>query len=376
MTPITRKEIEEGMVLFCKSGSHAYGLNTETSDLDYKGICIAPRRFYVTLEKFEQKDKGWDDESFPETRFPELDGSDSVVYEVRRYLTLLQSQNPNILEMLWQEPEDYILMSPLGQVLVDNRHKLISKRIAGTFIQYARAQIKKMEIHRKWLRHPPKKRPNWEDYGVETPNLTNSQIEAFIEYLYLLLKDRIEYYQESEDLYEIIHDRVDWKSVLKQSVLPEDCVEMTQQITRASNDYMALLGVSQQYRADLKKWNSYQDWLKNRNVKRSEIEKVCGYDGKNASHCVRLMHMAIEGLRTGKIIVNRAKAGDRELLLDIKYGRLPYDELDKMVNDLFIKAEGVIQNECVLPSQIDRSLINQLCEEIISEQTKNSNFTK
>jgi predicted nucleotidyltransferase len=41
MKQITRKEIEGGMILFCKSGSHAYGLNTETSDYDYKGICSA-----------------------------------------------------------------------------------------------------------------------------------------------------------------------------------------------------------------------------------------------------------------------------------------------------------------------------------------------
>jgi len=46
------------MILFCKSGSHAYGLNTEMSDLDFKGICVAPRKFYTTLETFEQKDKG------------------------------------------------------------------------------------------------------------------------------------------------------------------------------------------------------------------------------------------------------------------------------------------------------------------------------
>jgi len=59
MADITREEIENGMILFCKSGSHAYGLNIENSDLDYKGICIAPKRFYITFKTFEQKDKGW-----------------------------------------------------------------------------------------------------------------------------------------------------------------------------------------------------------------------------------------------------------------------------------------------------------------------------
>lgn len=362
---ITRKEIEQGMVLFCMSGSHAYGLNTEMSDRDYKGICIAPRRFYVTLEEFEQKDKGWDDFPCPDSKFPELDGSDTVVYEVRRYLRLLQSQNPNILEMLWQEPQDYIHLTDLGKILIANRERLLSKKIAGTFVQYARAQIKKMETHRKWLLDPPKKKPEWEDYGIPSNYLTSTQIEAFIEYLYLLIKDRIEYYQVAKDLYELLNDKVDWKGVLKQAVLPADCVATSQELTRASDEYMVLLRASQQYRSDCKRWSNYQDWLRTRNVKRSEIERVCGYDGKNASHCVRLMNMAIEGLRTGEIIVNRKRAGDQQFLLDIKYGRVSYDELNQIVNELFELSEHVIKNECVLPSHIDRSLINELCETVI-----------
>lgn len=361
---INREEIENGMILFCKSGSHAYGLNTEMSDLDYKGICVAPKRFYTTLETFEQKDKGWEQDG-GQTEFPQLDNSDSVVYDIRRYLSLLRSQNPNILEMLWQTPDSYIYLDDIGQTLIENRKNLISKRISGTFVQYARAQIKKMETHRKWLLDPPTKKPEWEDYGVSSPKLTSTQIESFIEYLYLLIKDRIEYYQASTDLYEILNSQVDWKGVLKQSVLPEECFKETQQVTRASDEYMSLLHSSQQYRADLKRWNNYQDWLVNRNVKRSEIERTCGYDGKNASHCVRLMKMAIEGMRTGELFVNRKEVGDADLLLDIKYGRISYDELNNMVNKLFEEAEHVIKNECVLPSSIDDSLINSLCEEIV-----------
>jgi predicted nucleotidyltransferase len=368
---ITRKEIEEGMILFCKSGSHAYGLNTEMSDLDFKGICVAPQRFYTTLETFEQKDKGWareqQDEGVFNSRFPELDNSDSVVYGIRRYLSLLRSQNPNILEMLWQTPDSYLYLDFLGQSLIDNRKKLISKRISGTFVQYARSQIKKMETHRKWLLNPPTRRPEWEDYGVSSPSLTPSQIESFIEYLYLLIKDRIEYYQPSVELYELLNDRVDWKGILKQSVLPEECFDETQKITRASDEYMALLHSSQQYRSDLKRWSNYQDWLTNRNVKRSEIERACGYDGKNASHCVRLMKMAIEGMRTGELLVNRKLVGDADFLLDIKYGRITYDELSSIVTQLFKEAEHVVKNECVLPNTVDDLLINTLCAETVEK---------
>jgi hypothetical protein len=147
--------------------------------------------------------------------------------------------------------------------------------------------------------------------------------------------------------------------------MPEDCFPLTQAMTNASDDYMRLLRISQQYRSDLKRWNNYQDWLKNRNPKRSEIERECGYDGKNASHCVRLMTMAIETMKTGEIIVNRKKAGDVNFLLDIKYGRISYTELIAIVDELFKSAENIIKYECTLPNRVDYDLINNLCERII-----------
>ena len=69
--------------------------------------------------------------------------------------------------------------------------------------------------------------------------------------------------------------------------------------------------------------------------------------------------------KTGEIVVNRAKAGGRELLLDIKQGRLPYTEVDEMVNGLFEESERVLREECVLPDRVDYSLISSLCEEVI-----------
>ena len=79
--------------------------------------------------------------------------------------------------------------------------------------------------------------------------------------------------------------------------------------------------------------------------------------------------MAIEGLRTGELIVNRKKAGDAGLLLDIKLGRLSYEEVHNMVNELFSEAEYVFHNECVLPDRIDYDFVNSLCEEIVERSS-------
>lgn len=58
-------------ILFGRHGSHAYGLNTATSDEDFKGVCIAPISYYLGFaNRFEQA----------ESRDP----YDLVVYEIGR----------------------------------------------------------------------------------------------------------------------------------------------------------------------------------------------------------------------------------------------------------------------------------------------------
>jgi hypothetical protein len=79
------------------------------------------------------------------------------------------------------------------------------------------------------------------------------------------------------------------------------------------------------------------------------------------------MKMAIEGMRTGELLVNRKLVGDADFLLDIKYGRITYDELSSIVTQLFKEAEHVVKNECVLPNTVDDLLINTLCAETVEK---------
>ena len=50
-----RYESRRGLILLVTHGSHAYGLNTPTSDLDIKGIAIPPREYFLGFaNSFEQ----------------------------------------------------------------------------------------------------------------------------------------------------------------------------------------------------------------------------------------------------------------------------------------------------------------------------------
>jgi len=68
-------------------GSHAYGLNTETSDEDIRGICIPPEKYWLGLTRFDQADK--------------FQNEDKVIYNIKKFVELAADCNPNIIEFLY-----------------------------------------------------------------------------------------------------------------------------------------------------------------------------------------------------------------------------------------------------------------------------------
>ncbi len=78
------------------------------------------------------------------------------------------------------------------------------------------------------------------------------------------------------------------------------------------------------FRAAVKHHRSYQEWRENRNPRRAELEERYGYDTKHAMHLCRLLKMGIEILEQGQVLVKRP---DRDWLLSVRRGALPYEEL-------------------------------------------------
>ncbi len=127
----------QGTILLGYRGSIAHGMyvpNTDPNSIDDKdllGVCIPPERFYYGLNKFEQKEafyKEWD----------------AVTYEVRKFVKLLIQQNPNVLGMLWLEPQHYIYMTAEGKHLLNNRDLFVGRSAYHSFTGYAYSQLKRM----------------------------------------------------------------------------------------------------------------------------------------------------------------------------------------------------------------------------------------
>ena len=75
---------DRGLIIFeCITGSNAYGTNLPTSDIDIKGVFIQPLEDILGFGYVEQVN----DEK-----------CDVTYYELRRFLELISTANPNLLE--------------------------------------------------------------------------------------------------------------------------------------------------------------------------------------------------------------------------------------------------------------------------------------
>jgi hypothetical protein len=108
---------------------------TSIDDKDTMAVCVPPLDYYVGLNEFGSR-------GTQEIRRGEWD---IVVYEARKALRMLRQGNPNILSMLWVEPNHVIAEADAGRLLRDNRDVFVGRHVYPAFTGYAYAQISKLQ---------------------------------------------------------------------------------------------------------------------------------------------------------------------------------------------------------------------------------------
>lgn len=119
-------------ILLAYAGSIAYGTTTEDSDTDFRGIAIPPEQYYYGLEDFESYHS------------PEGNEQDIVVYSLQKFAQLAIQNNPNVLEILFTNPEHFKIINHYGYELVNIRHWFLSKQFFQRINGYARSQYYRM----------------------------------------------------------------------------------------------------------------------------------------------------------------------------------------------------------------------------------------
>jgi uncharacterized protein len=122
-------DLESVIIYRCVMGSQAYGLETEGSDVDRRGIYLAPAELQWSLfgapEQFEDN------------------AAQAVYWELQKFLIMALRANPNILECLYSPLVEKT--TPVADELLAMRESFLSQMIFQTFNGYALSQFKKIE---------------------------------------------------------------------------------------------------------------------------------------------------------------------------------------------------------------------------------------
>ncbi|MBE1488647.1 nucleotidyltransferase domain-containing protein [Plantactinospora soyae] len=110
-------------------GSRAFGLDTEGSDTDIRGVYVAPTPAFWSLTKPPSHLEG------PEP--------DQFSWEVERFCELALKANPNLLEVL--HSGTVLTLTPVGEELLALRPAFLSQLAYQTYSGYVLSQFKKIE---------------------------------------------------------------------------------------------------------------------------------------------------------------------------------------------------------------------------------------
>ena len=306
---MTYDEARKGLLFRYLSGSRCYGTHTPESDYDYRGVFVAP--LSATFDLFHSAFMGQGDipslirraiDDIDEDRTEQAKGKlnqalaadqgdlsltvgevqgpegDEELYELRKFMSLLAKNNPNILECLYVE-RGVTHTSPEWELIRANRSMFLSKKVKFTFSGYGLAQLHRIKTHRRFLLNPPSHKPTRQEFGLpETSTVAKEHRNAAMSLPDSMVRGEI-----------------------KETIIAE-----------------------KRYSEAMKSWEAYQKWDKERNPKRRELERKSGFDTKFAMHLIRLIRMAEEILRDGRVVVHRP---DAEELLAIRNGAWTYDQV-------------------------------------------------
>jgi predicted nucleotidyltransferase len=367
-------------------GSQAYGTQLPTSDIDYAGVYIQSQSDIFGNRYKEQIND---------------DKNDTVFYEIKRFLELVASNNPTILELMNTPADCIIYKHPLYDLILEKKNEFITKVCAKSFGGYGIQQIKKAKGQDK--------KQNWEKdkvtrkdlldfvYVIENEksipwkdwNSTRGFEEKFVGItnvpnardLYAAYFDYDAHLLFSKDVPELL--QADLQRKRKEEDIPmgfgyKGLVKTGEGANSAESNQLRLSSIPKgqkaianivynkdAYTQHCKDYKSYQEWLDNRNEQRWIDVKSHGQkiDGKNMMHCRRLLEMARE-IGEGKgVIVRRPNAKE---LIAIRKGEIDLQSLIDHAESELHSIDELFSNSN-LPDSVDPAMVHELLVKIRNE---------
>ncbi len=419
--------IRDNLIAKHYAGSHAYGTQLSTSDVDFRGIFVGDpiniRTPFFTIK--EAKD---------------TTEEDTVIYELSQFMALALNCNPNIVETLWVDDADIVFDTPAYKLLRTQAPNLLSSKIAFTTAGYAAAQLRRLTQSKKKVNFLP-------DLRTLCGLLRQAASSLLINEQFILTECGEEVYQFMIDnkyitilnnkgvnkltsLSQLYHhfkvppteaqrmsvvckpqhktfvSMVQWFGTDKllhrdfhieqfktdhrlipygkhtYGVYPMKGYNLYDNMGMLNNTYLESnrtdLGTplfiikfnSEEFARANNEYHKFWEWRNNRNPTRLAMEEKFDFDGKHAMHLVRLLRMGEEVLQTGKLQIKRPDAKE---LLAIRNGEWTYDEILKYATEKDEYIRTVLYKQTQLPKKPNFPLAAKLIMEIQDMVWNNGN---
>ena len=313
----TEERLKDNIMLLGLGGSHSYGTNVPTSDIDVRGIsrnmkedllgCFTHQRENLT-DNMVYIDKA----------------TDTTVYTLNHAVPLLANCNPNMVELLGLRKEDYFLIDPVGKRLIAEQQMFYSRKAQFAFGGYATAQLRRLQNALARDAYPKEEKQRHILGSLE------NTISGF--------NDR---YAEQYGVTVAIKDGELVTSMNLKNYPLRDTYAMFSEMKAVVREY---------------------DHLNHRNHKKDDAHL-----NKHAMHLVRLLYTGTELLETGIMHTYREK--EHDLLMNIRNGKFQKsdhsfdDSFFEMVDDLETKFKYAAEHS-VLPEKADMKRINEFVMDV------------
>lgn len=302
-------------------GSHLYGTNTTSSDMDIKGVHIPSARAIIMQRAenvIDRRDK------ISDTIKNQAGDTDEQSYSVQKFLGMIAAGDTNAAEILFAPSDAILSYDPLWEEVQAAGRAALNRQCKG-FVGYCRRQAAKYGI--KGSRMAAVKRL----MEIMEPALLKHGTTAKL----AVISSELEKFAQDEE-------HADWVDIPHPggaTCWHIECCDRKMPTTSTIKEAAAVYA---------KVWENYG--ARARAAMTNE-----GIDWKAVSHAVRVARQAIELLQTGHITFPRPDAAE---LLDIKLGRRDYSEISQLLEKLVeqVERESFIS---ALPEKSDHKKIDE-----------------
>jgi hypothetical protein len=287
------------------------------------------------------------------------------IYGIHKFFTLAKDCNPNLIQLLYSDPDCVLICNKIGEKLRDNRHLFLSKNARFRFAGYAMSQLKRIQLHRGYLLNPKEQKPQRSDFGLpEIPEIKSEDLRMVQAEIQKQIDRWNDGFIGNIDESTKMRIRESIAQLLSELKISEkNRIELVCNRFGFEENFTRYFQKENEYHRAVTEWQSYQNWKQTRNPERAEMESKFKYDGKHAAHLVRLMRMAIEILRDGEVYVKRPDAKE---LLEIRNGSWTYEKLVSYAEEMDQKAAELYKTS-ELPHHPNIKKLDALCMELVQE---------